>query len=207
MAYGIPRQAVPVTPEGIYILETHHAWLEQRLKTEHEMDKSPGGIGAPTMNAVAQVGPVVSAVPMKVLRCVISDESSAGSSSMMSNASSSKPLAVNSSFSSSMPSSSGTGLGISPLPHDVLFGRGKTVVEHPGNTRFRHVVDIYVNEYEGAGRLEKICIAEVIVRMVKDANGRFLKRDDGGDWEEVDDSTARKKVAHAFRNRRKLHGY
>ena len=73
--------------------------------------------------------------------------------------------------------------------------------------RFRHVVDIYMNEYEGAGRLEKTCIAEVIVRMVKDANGRFLKRDQGGVWEEVPDNEARKKVAHAFRNRRKLHGY
>jgi hypothetical protein len=98
-------------------------------------------------------------------------------------------------------------LGPAPNQDDVLFGRGKTVVEHPGNTRFRQVVDVYMNQYEAAGRLEKTCIAEIIVRMVKDSSGRFLKREDGGEWEEVDDATARKKVAHAFRNRRKLHGY
>lgn len=97
--------------------------------------------------------------------------------------------------------------GATPCPEDVLFGRGKTVVEHPGNTRFRQVVDVHMSQYEAAGRLEKTCIAEIIVRMVKDSNGRFLKRDTAGEWEEADDNDARKKVAHAFRNRRKLHGY
>ena len=98
-------------------------------------------------------------------------------------------------------------VGLMPRPEDVLFGRGKMVVEHPGNTRFRQVVDLYMSKYEVSGRLEKTCIAEIIVRMVKENSGCFLKKDDGGDyWEEVDDAIARKKVAHAFRNRRKLHG-
>jgi hypothetical protein len=97
-------------------------------------------------------------------------------------------------------------VGLTPRPDDVLFGRGKMVVEHPGNTRFRQVVDLYMSKYEASGRLEKTCIAEIIVRMVKENFGCFLKKDDGGDWEEVNDATARKKVAHAFRNRRKLHG-
>jgi hypothetical protein len=92
-----------------------------------------------------------------------------------------------------------------PGEKDVLFGRGKTVADAPGNIKFRQLIEIYMDKYEAAGRLEKTCIADLIVRIVKDANGgRFLKREDGDDfWVEVDDTTARKKVAHAFRNRRK----
>jgi len=92
-----------------------------------------------------------------------------------------------------------------PGDKDVLFGRGKTVVYAPGNTKFRQMIDLYMQRYEAAGRLEKTCIADLIVRTVKDGNGgRFLKKEEGEDfWIEVDDATARKKVAHAFRNLRK----
>ena len=91
-------------------------------------------------------------------------------------------------------------------PNDVLFGRGKTVVEHPGNIRFRKIVGMQMDQYEAASRLEKTCITEKIVQTIHESDGRFLKRDVGGDWEEVDQETARKKVGHAFRNRRKFNG-
>jgi hypothetical protein len=97
-------------------------------------------------------------------------------------------------------------LGLTPRPEDVLFGRGKTVVEHPGNIRFRQVVDLYMLKYTAAIRTEKTRITEGIMHMVQGSAGRFLRRDDGMNWEEVDDATAREKVAHAFRNRRKFHG-
>jgi hypothetical protein len=97
-------------------------------------------------------------------------------------------------------------LGLTPRPEDVLFGRGKTVVEHPGNTRFRQVVDLYMHKYTTAGRTEKTRITEIIMHMVQGSAGRFLRREDGINWEEVDDATAREKVAHAFRNRRRFHG-
>lgn len=90
--------------------------------------------------------------------------------------------------------------------NDVLFGRGKTVVEHVGNLRFRNMIGMQMTEYENANRLEKTYITEKIVEAIKGSDGRFLKRDEGGEWEEVDHETARKKVAHAFRNRRKLYG-
>jgi len=91
---------------------------------------------------------------------------------------------------------------IGPNPEDVLLGRGKTVVEHPGNTRFRQMIERFMIQYEDAPRLEKTCLAEIIVRMVKESSGRFMKRNEKGAWEEVEDEIARKKVAHAFRNRR-----
>jgi hypothetical protein len=88
------------------------------------------------------------------------------------------------------------------FPVDVLFGRGK-IVTHPGNARFRQLIDYYMEKYEISSKLEKTCIAEIVVQMVKETSGRFLKRGvNAGDWVEVDHATARNKVAHAFRNRR-----
>jgi len=117
------------------------------------------------------------------------------------------PPSLSSPSTNSMESSMSAGCDFEIHPHDVLFGRGKYVVDHPGNMKFRRLVDVYMHKYEEAERLEKTCIAEAIVQMIQESNGRFLKKEPGSDWEEVDGPAARKKVAHAFRNRRKLHGY
>ena len=94
--------------------------------------------------------------------------------------------------------------GLRPNSGDVLFGRGRAIIDHPGNAQFRQIVDHYMLKYEASGRLQKTCIADIIVRLVKNSCGRFLKKNEDGSWDEVDDSAARKKVAHAFRNRRKI---
>lgn len=91
-------------------------------------------------------------------------------------------------------------------PNDVLLGRGKHAVDHLGNAKFRKLVDAYLRKYEEAERFEKTCIAEAIVGIIHDSQGRFLKKGTGSDWEEIDRTEARKKVAHAFRNRRKVSG-
>lgn len=91
-------------------------------------------------------------------------------------------------------------------PYDILFGRGKGVQAHPGNKRLREHVETNLERYEKANRLEKTLIAEMIVRSIKDTSGRFLKLESasrGGGWTEVDFDTARDKIAHAFRTRRK----
>ena len=64
--------------------------------------------------------------------------------------------------------------------------------------------DTYAKVYDQASRNEKTLMAEWIVKQMRSSVGRFLKHNDDIDcWEEVDDLEARKKVAHAFRNRRK----
>jgi len=95
---------------------------------------------------------------------------------------------------------------VSDIGHyDVLFGRGKGVQAHPGNKRLRELVEANLERYERASRLEKTLLAETIVRNIKDTSGRFLKLDSGrgGGWTEVNDETARDKIAHAFRTQRK----
>ena len=94
-----------------------------------------------------------------------------------------------------------------PVPKrmDVLLGRGKVIQEHPGNLRYRHLIETSRERYERSSKFEKTAVAEVIVRMIKESNGRFSKQDDDGTgWVVVSDEIAREKVAHAFRNRRKV---
>ena len=90
------------------------------------------------------------------------------------------------------------------FPHrfDVLFGKDKRAKLHTGNLRALHLVSMWQSKYEAAGnRYEKTEIAEKIVGIIHESNGRFLKRDGSG-WVEVDDVAAREKISHFFRNQR-----
>ena len=99
-----------------------------------------------------------------------------------------------------------------PNALDVLFGRGRLIQEHPGNVRYRHLIESNREEYEKASKLRKTELAKKIVSAIKYGNeknnvtknfegGRFLKLDGAG-WIEVDDQVARDKIGHSFRNRR-----
>lgn len=94
--------------------------------------------------------------------------------------------------------------GVVIMPPDVLFGRGKMIVDHPGNAQFRLLIDYYMEKYEMSNIQEKTCIAEIIIKFIRNKTGRFLRKV-GDNWVEVDHETARNKVAHAFRNRRRLY--
>lgn len=94
---------------------------------------------------------------------------------------------------------------VQPRPSDVLLGRGRHLVNHPGNRRFRLLIDRYLGMYESFNhRLDKTVLSYTIVRIVKeDLSGRFLKEaDDGKAFHEVDDGVAHAKVAHCFRSQR-----
>ena len=88
---------------------------------------------------------------------------------------------------------------IVPGPFDVLVGRRKLCRDHTGNVRYRNLVEKYKNKYEEATtKFDKTAFAMVVVKIIQESSGRFLK-DDGDGWVEVDDNTARAKVAHCFR--------
>jgi hypothetical protein len=69
------------------------------------------------------------------------------------------------------------GVTITPRKFDVLFGRGRTTREHVGNLRCAHLVEMHQLEYEQCSKTEKTELAKRIVTMVKECNGRFLKKD------------------------------
>lgn len=92
--------------------------------------------------------------------------------------------------------------GPRPTDLDIILGRGKVVQKHAGNIRLRGLVDAHLVIYENARPLQKTEIAEQIVNHIKALTGRFLKPGDQG-WEEVEDTIAREKVSHTFRDRRR----
>ena len=60
-----------------------------------------------------------------------------------------------------------------------------------------------MDEYESAKSVHKTLIAESVVQSIKNLPGKFVRQGGSGGWEEVDDETARDKVAHAFRDKRR----
>ena len=91
-----------------------------------------------------------------------------------------------------------------PGRFDVIFGRGKKYQNHTGNVRFRHIVDMHGEEYEGSCKYQKANIVEKVKRIIKESPGLFLRQSpDSGIWEEVDcPDEVEKKISHAFRARR-----
>jgi hypothetical protein len=91
---------------------------------------------------------------------------------------------------------------IIPRRFDVLLGKRAEAREHTGTMRALHVVEMYFEEYEKLGKYQKTEVAEKIIRIIHESEGRFLKQTEHGAWIEVDDTEARKKVAHWFRHAR-----
>lgn len=105
--------------------------------------------------------------------------------------------------------------------HDVLCGRGVNISQHPGNERFRALVNTRQDSSYCSGftTSEKRALAEEIVAHIRnlDPPGRFLKRlgrsqsSRGlhGPWEELSHRECIKKTCQALRdcNRQDRQGY
>jgi hypothetical protein len=91
-----------------------------------------------------------------------------------------------------------------PCPNDILLGRGKPIQARPANVRFREMLDKHMDKYNTREKGVKVIVSSYIVRVVKEEGGRFLKELEDGGWVEVNETTARAKVSHAFRTRRQV---
>jgi hypothetical protein len=90
-----------------------------------------------------------------------------------------------------------------PGPLDVVMGRGYDTQIHPGNLRYLNIIAERQKDYKKSLLIhEKTAIAKGIVRLIKEAGGRFLQQDGHG-WKLVDDKKARTKVSSAFRDSRR----
>lgn len=92
-----------------------------------------------------------------------------------------------------------------PAPMDVICGRGGKANTHPGNISFREEAKKLRNWYESSSKSEKFTISAMLVDLVRERGGRFLKRDDkqAGVWLEADANDVRKKASQALREGRK----
>mmetsp|Transcript_3897 Transcript_3897/g.5951 ORF Transcript_3897/g.5951 Transcript_3897/m.5951 type:complete len:295 (-) Transcript_3897:163-1047(-) len=88
-----------------------------------------------------------------------------------------------------------------PSKHDVLCGRGGKINEHPGNVRFRAIVEQYKEQYNlASNKNNKANISRDVVGQIYDVGGRFLKKDAMTNlWFEEDLDHALKKTSQALR--------
>jgi hypothetical protein len=85
---------------------------------------------------------------------------------------------------------------------DVLSGRGGGTNVHPGNRTFRDLINLHRRAYLKARKNDKPAISRAIVRSIRDATGRFLRKDEKtGLWFEIGDDAAREKTSQALRQR------
>jgi hypothetical protein len=95
-----------------------------------------------------------------------------------------------------------------PSHSDILFGRGRSIMNHPGNAVLRNLVTLQLEEYCNVpSNKQATTLTWEIVRILKDKYGaRFLKEEttesNGLGWIEVSNETARLKVRVAFRDKR-----
>jgi len=85
---------------------------------------------------------------------------------------------------------------------DVLSGRGGGTNVHPGNRTFRDLINLHRRSYLKARKNDKPAISRAIVAVIREQNGRFLKREDKSNlWFEIGDDAAREKTSQALRQR------
>lgn len=93
---------------------------------------------------------------------------------------------------------------IAPNSNDCLYGRGGATNHHPGNKKYRQLVNSKKEEYLSSLRTEKPQVAMSVVhawRAMKPP-GRFLEQDKKTKlWSDVGDEKAREKTSQALREK------
>ena len=91
----------------------------------------------------------------------------------------------------------------SPGDKDVICAKGKEATEHPGNKRFRAMVNMLANEYGNAkSRYEKTTLVNQIMDHVHIVGGTFVRYESiSSEWFEVSESMAREKVGQRLREK------
>eukprot|EP00984_Skeletonema_dohrnii_P011808 scaffold4735_cov104-Skeletonema_dohrnii-CCMP3373.AAC.6 len=85
--------------------------------------------------------------------------------------------------------------------NDVLSGRGACFNYHPGNKKFRTILETYMDAYTTGTKKRKMMISKAIVEAIYSMQppGRFLKKcTDTGQWRELTRREAADKAAQAM---------
>ena len=90
-------------------------------------------------------------------------------------------------------------------PSDILFGRGPTYYNHPGNKIFRQIIKSYAIYYQNdiPKSMKRACIDMVWEALVS-VGCRFLLLNSNADscWIVASNEIARKKIGHSLRDSR-----
>ena len=92
----------------------------------------------------------------------------------------------------------------SPGPGDILLGRGKSIQNHPGNIRYRAIIEKNLARFESATRRgAKAELVKDVLQQVFSSGANFWQLDKSSQnkkWTPVDEKTACEKISHSFRN-------
>lgn len=88
---------------------------------------------------------------------------------------------------------------------DVLFGRGKRTINHPGNKWFREMASRMASHYEKCSKVGKTALSNSIVEAMHMEGIRFLSPVSNGskEWIEVKGLALRRKTSQALRDSKK----
>lgn len=92
-----------------------------------------------------------------------------------------------------------------PHPNDIICGRGGRSNIHPGNIRYRKMVNMKADDYIKAPLGKKIPAVYEILNELRSQNppGRILKWDRIADsWYHISEKEAKRKICQCFRMRR-----
>ena len=90
-----------------------------------------------------------------------------------------------------------------PGQYDVICARGLRARNHPGNRRFREIIDDHVDDYRNAKtKMDKSLIVSRIIDSIrsKSSHSGFVTTH-AGKWFEAGDHIAREKIGQCFRDR------
>lgn len=89
-----------------------------------------------------------------------------------------------------------------PTQNDILCGKEKQCLRHPGSRRFREVIESYHERYRNTNRKgDKMNLTKEILAALSRSSARFLKfNNEANGWEELTEIAARDKISHALRN-------
>ncbi len=88
-----------------------------------------------------------------------------------------------------------------PHDNDIIKGRGNGANLHPGNIRFRQLVKVAREGYALSSKADKKRYAASILQHISslDPPGRFLDKDDKGQWFVMDAKESKAKTRQALR--------
>ena len=91
---------------------------------------------------------------------------------------------------------------LTPLPTDILSGRGRTNMNHPGNKYFVQTVRSRVEEYlQATKRIEKTAVVGTMLADLYEEGVRFLRFvRSTQSWEIMTPEQAHEKASHAIRD-------
>lgn len=86
--------------------------------------------------------------------------------------------------------------------NDVLCGKGRSSICHPGNQRFRQLIEANAGEYHRATKQQKQRLAQQLVDLITSTGGRFLLKDvETALWYDIGSARSFEKTAQALREK------